>query len=47
MHKPVALNLLYVYDVKLKYFYIKHDFYINFISHSCIKSSCFIVSCCS
>ena len=42
MHKPDTLNLLiYLYDVKLKYlFHTKHDFYINFTSHLCIKLMC-------
>ena len=37
MHKQGTLNLIYIYDVKLKYFYIQHDFYINFTSQLSIK----------
>ena len=44
MHKPGTFNLIYMHDVKLKYFYIIHDFFnacsisnINLKSHLCIK----------
>ena len=37
MHKPGLLNIIYMYDEKFKYFNIKDEFYINSISHLCIK----------
>ena len=44
MHKLVTWNALYIYDVKWKYFYIKHNFFhaftvpfINLTSHLCIN----------
>ena len=53
MHKTGALNLIDMYDVKLKYFYMNHEFDVNFTSHLCTKLMYnglvyfFIVLCCN